>query len=111
MTNIIDVTDESFEEAVTKADVPVLIDFWSEDCAPCKVLARVLEALAAKDQRVKIVKVDVDANPRLTSAYRVRSVPTVVAVKDGKTVATKVGTCSENVLLAMLGFSPLPAKD
>jgi putative thioredoxin len=89
-----DVTEATFQTAVLdrSATVPVVVDFWAEWCAPCRQLGPVIEkAVAARAGKVELVKVDIDANPRLQSAFRIQSIPAVMAFKDGKVVAEFLG--------------------
>lgn len=88
----VSVTDKDFEEKVLKADNPVLVDFWAAWCGPCKMAEPVLEELS-KDykDKVKIAKVDVDANPQRTQEYGIMSIPTTVLFKGGKEVGRQVG--------------------
>lgn len=87
-----EVTVETFEEEVLQADKPVLVDFWAGWCAPCRMLAPVLEEIAQElDKNLKVVKVDVDANPTLATRYGIMSIPTLILFKDGKPVEKVVG--------------------
>ena len=78
MAEIKHVTDATFEEVVLNAERPVVVDFWAAWCGPCKMVAPEMEKLAAKyDGSIDVVKVDVDANPRLSQAFRIMSIPTI----------------------------------
>ncbi len=89
-----DVTDAEFPQKVLErsADVPVVVDFWAEWCGPCRVLTPALEqAATARGDKVDLAKVDVDANPGLAQAFRVQSIPTVKAFRDGEVAAEFTG--------------------
>ncbi|MGF1609192.1 MAG: thioredoxin TrxA [Kiloniellales bacterium] len=93
------VSDDSFENDVLKADVPVLVDFWAEWCGPCKMIAPALEEIATEmDGRVQIAKVNIDENPMTPQKYGVRGIPTLILFKDGEVAATKVGALPKNQL-------------
>jgi thioredoxin 1 len=89
---IANVTDASFEADVLKSSQPVLIDFWATWCGPCRAIAPVVEQLAGEYAgKVKIVKVNIDENPKTPTQYDVRSIPTLLMFKDGKVVGQIVG--------------------
>jgi thioredoxin 1 len=84
MAEIKVVTDATFEEAVLKNERPVVVDFWATWCGPCKMVAPEMEKIAAKyDGQVDVVKVDVDANPALSRAFNIMSIPTIAFFKPG----------------------------
>lgn len=90
--NIIEVNDGDFEEQVLKSQQPVLVDFWAPWCGPCRGLAPTLETIASEYQdKVKIVKMNVDENANVPAEYGVRSIPFLVLIKDGKIVDSIVG--------------------
>jgi thioredoxin 1 len=93
MSNIISTaTDSTFDSEVVGSSIPVLVDFWATWCGPCKAIAPILEDLALKyDGKVKIVKLDVDANPATPPKFGVRGIPTLILFKDGQVQATQVG--------------------
>jgi thioredoxin 1 len=87
MAEVIDVTDQTFDAEVLKADKPAIIDFWAEWCAPCRQISPIIKELAAEyGDRVKIVKMDIDSSPNTPGQYGVRAIPTILAFKDGEVV-------------------------
>jgi len=98
-SKIVHVSDESFEEEVLNADLPVLIDYWAEWCGPCKMIAPILDELAEEyGERVKIAKLNIDDNPETPPKYGIRGIPTLMIFKDGNVEATKVGAVSKSQL-------------
>ncbi len=92
MAKPIKVTDATFEETISNANTPVLVDFWAEWCGPCKMIAPVLEELATElDGKLVISKLDVDENPDTAQAFGVMSIPTLLVFKGGKPVDRIVG--------------------
>lgn len=85
-------TDASFQADVLDADVPVLVDFWAQWCGPCRAIAPHVEALATQfEGKVRVVKLDLDTNPKTPAAYGVRSIPTLLLFKGGEVVDHLVG--------------------
>ncbi len=101
--NITHVTDASFEADVLKSGVPVLVDYWAEWCGPCKMIAPVLEEMATTYAgKIKIAKMDVDANQEIPAKFGIRGIPTLILFKNGQEVAKKVGAMSKSQLTAFL---------
>ena len=100
-----DVTDATFEQDVMNRskEVPVVVDLWAEWCGPCKTLGPIIEKVVADTGgKVELAKVDVDANPQVSAAFRVQSIPAVYALKDGKVVDGFVGAQPEHVVKAFV---------
>ncbi|MHB8509834.1 MAG: thioredoxin [Candidatus Dormibacteria bacterium] len=92
MADIIHLTDQNFEAEVTRSETPVLVDFWAEWCAPCRMLAPVIEQLNAEyDGKVKVAKLDVDSAPVISAQLGVMSIPTVILFVGGKPAQRMVG--------------------
>jgi thioredoxin 1 len=92
MAEVADVNDKNFEAEVVQSGMPAIVDFWAEWCAPCRQIAPIIKELAGKyDGKIKIVKLDVDANPATAGRYGVRSIPTVLALSGGRVVQQLVG--------------------
>ena len=96
---IINLNDATFDAEVLNSDIPVMVDFWAEWCGPCKMIAPVLDEIATEyDGRLKICKVDADANPDILSRFGVRGIPTLIVFKDGKPAASKTEALSKSQL-------------
>ena len=99
----VQVTDQNFDQEVLQAEGPVLVDLWAEWCGPCRAIAPVLEELEADyDGKLKIAKVDVDANPATAQRFGVRSIPTLLLFKDGELKETTVGVQPKAALAALV---------
>lgn len=99
---IVHVDEKNFEAEVIKAQGTILIDLYADWCAPCRMLAPILEEIAAEHDEYKIVKVNVDNSPAIASAFGASSIPMLVVVKDGKTVNYSVGLVPKENILKML---------
>ena len=103
MAEVLHITDATFEADVLRSDVPVLLDFWAPWCGPCRMIAPVLDDLAAEfGDKVKEAKINIDENQATPAQYGVRSIPTLLLFKEGKIVATQVGALPKNQLAAFV---------
>ena len=103
MAKPIEVTDQTFEEVVLKAELPTVVDFWAVWCGPCKMIAPVLEEIAQEyDGQLQVAKLDVDHNNESAMQYGVMSIPTLILFKDGQPVERIVGFMPKDKLLAKL---------
>jgi thioredoxin 1 len=98
-----EVTDQSFEQDVLKADSPVLVDFWAEWCQPCRMLAPTVEAVAEKyDGKAKVVKLNIDDSTQTPQRYGIKGIPTLILFKDGAEAERVVGTTSKENISRMI---------
>ena len=90
------ITDENFDTEVLKSNKPTIVDFWAEWCGPCKMIGPILEELALEmDGKIEIVKVDVDNNRQTAMKYAIRSIPTLIIIKNGDVAAQHIGAASK----------------
>ncbi len=113
MAEIKQATDATFDELVLKNDKPVVVDFWAAWCGPCKMVAPEMEKIAAKyEGSVEVVKVDVDANPRLSQMFNILSIPTVAFFRPGQQPMGVVGFRPMEQLEQQFGLSQyVPAEN
>ena len=103
MSKALSVTDASFEQEVLKSNTPVLVDFWAEWCGPCKMIAPILDEVAQEfDGRLKVAKVDVDANNKTAARYNIMSIPSLLFFKNGQLVDQIVGAMAKSQLTSRL---------
>jgi thioredoxin 1 len=101
--NTLNFTDQDFDQAVLRSDVPVLVDFWAEWCGPCRMMAPTIDVVATEYAgKVKVGKVDVDANGGVAMRYNIRGIPTLLLFKDGHVVEQRVGAVGKSEVQKML---------
>lgn len=100
--SMIPITKNNFQEEVLNSEKPVLLDFWASWCGPCRMVAPVVEEIAAERSDIKVCKINVDEQPELAAQFGVVSIPTLVVMKDGRIVNQAVGARPKAQLLAML---------
>jgi thioredoxin 2 len=109
---IADAGDDDFAEVAEKSPVPALVDLWATWCGPCRMVSPALERLAiARAGQLKLVKVDVDAAPRLSQHFQVRAVPTLMVLRDGELIARRAGAAPEPALRTWLDQALHPKED
>ena len=102
-THVQQFTDQNFEAEVLKSDKPVLVDFWAEWCAPCRMMAPAVEAVAAEyADRAKVGKLNVDENQSSAGRYNIRGIPTLLLFKNGEIEEQSVGVTSKDAIAKML---------
>ncbi|WP_185850130.1 thioredoxin [Blattabacterium cuenoti] len=91
-----EINDETFDKVISESDKPVLIDFWAPWCAPCRALSVILEEISKEFQnKVSVFKLNVDNNPKISSKYGIRSIPTMIFFKDGEKQDIHIGISSK----------------
>ena len=99
--SVLEITVENFEQEVLNSDKPVLIDFWATWCGPCRMMGPVVDAFAEENPAIKVGKVNVDEQMPLAAAFDIESIPTLVAIKDGKAAGMLVGVRAKEDLAAL----------
>jgi thioredoxin 1 len=103
MPSVIYADDTNFDREIKSGDLPVLVDFWAEWCAPCRLIAPIIEELAGEyEGKLKIVKLDVDKGPNTSARYAVTSIPTLIIFKNGTPMEKIIGAVSKNKLKGMI---------
>ena len=100
------ISDDSFEQEVLQAGVPVLVDYWADWCGPCKMISPILDEVAKEYAgKLKVCKLNIDENQATPPKFGIRGIPTLMIFKNGNVEATKVGALSKSQLVAFLDSS------
>ena len=102
-SDIVYLTDDSFDQEVLQSEIPVLVDYWAEWCGPCKMIAPILDEIVGEYAgKLKVAKLNIDENSATPPKYGIRGIPTLMLFKDGNVEATKVGAMSKSQLTAFI---------
>ena len=100
---VLEVSNDNFESEVVSSEKPVLVDFWAEWCGPCKQIAPVVEEIASEhSDKLKVCKMDVDANRETAVQFGIRSIPTLLIFKNGEVAGSQIGAISKQQLLEFI---------
>lgn len=99
MSNVIEVSEENFEQEVLKSDFPVLVDFWAPWCGPCRMMGPIIDEIADENLELKVCKVNVDDSSDLARKYDIESIPTLIYFKNGNVRSTMIGLRTKQDIL------------
>ncbi len=99
MSNVIEVSEENFEQEVLKSDFPVLVDFWAPWCGPCRMMGPIIDEIADENLELKVCKVNVDDSSDLARKYDIESIPTLIYFKNGIVRSTMIGLRTKQDIL------------
>lgn len=100
--SVLHITKNNFQSEVLESDRPVLIDFWASWCGPCRMVAPIIEEIAAENDRFKVGKIDVDAEPELAAQFRIMSIPTLIVMQGGQVVNQAIGARGKDDILSLI---------
>ena len=100
--SVININKDNFEAEVMKSDKPVLLDFWASWCGPCRMVSPIVDEIAEENPDIKVGKINVDEQPELAGAFQIQSIPTLVAIKNGRIADVEVGARDKKSILAMV---------
>jgi len=98
----INININNFHEEVINSDKPVLLDFWSPRCGPCRSVLPIVEQIAGERPDIKVAKINVDEHPELAGQYKIRSIPTLMVMREGEIMSRASGARSKNAILSMI---------
>tara|TARA_Y100000814_G_C12185907_1_gene353020 strand:- start:60 stop:389 length:330 start_codon:yes stop_codon:yes gene_type:complete len=99
MAEPVEITDDNFQEEVLNSDIPVLVDFWADWCQPCKMIAPSVAQVADEyDGKIKVGKLDVDSNPRTSTALNIRGIPALLIFNEGKPIDQIIGAVPKSII-------------
>ena len=100
--SVITITNGNFESEVMKSEKNVLLDFWASWCGPCRMVSPIVDEIAEENPDIKVGKINVDEQPELAGAFQIQSIPTLVAIKNGRIADVAVGARDKKSILAMV---------
>lgn len=100
--SVITITNDNFESEVMKSEKNVLLDFWASWCGPCRMVSPIVDEIAEENPDIKVGKINVDEQPELAGAFQIQSIPTLVAIKNGRIADVAVGARDKKSILAMV---------
>ena len=100
--SVITITNDNFESEVMKSEKNVLLDFWASWCGPCRMVSPIVDEIAEENPDIKVGKINVDDQPELAGAFQIQSIPTLVAIKNGRIADVAVGARDKKSILAMV---------